>query len=278
MKHQISHYTYKKGAKIEWFFENNEELITIIYLTKHLRANGVLNIYLNLPYIPNARQDRVKGTEDVFTLKYFADIINYLDFNGAFCSFMTHIPTGPTADGPANTKINELIKIFYNKRIEAKRQGNTKLATTLKFMMCSCYGASIRKPKTIKHKYSNNIQGTINNQGDFVISCENKDAGFVNIIQPYVEHYSHPHFAKVILDGFNNKLNEIKSIVNILFQNIDAIVVNESDYLKLVQLGYIHPTELGKLKIEHVFKSMKFYNKMRWIGINEDGSEFKHCM
>ena len=202
----------------------------------------------------------------------------YLDFNGAFCSFMQYIPTGPTADGPANTKINELIKTFYNKRIEAKQQGNTKFATTLKFMMCSCYGVSIRKPKTIKHKYSDNIQGTINNQGDLVASHENKAAGFVNIIQPYVEHYNHPHFAKTILDGFNNKLNEIKSIVNVLFTNIDAIVVNEADYNKLNALGYIHPTELGKLKVEHVFESMTLYSKMRWIGINEDGSEFRHCM
>ena len=81
MKHQISHNTYKNGAKIEWFFENNEELITLIYLTKHLRELGVCDVYLNLPYIPNARQDRVKNSEDVFTLKYFADIINYLNFN-----------------------------------------------------------------------------------------------------------------------------------------------------------------------------------------------------
>ena len=82
MKQKLSHELYMNGAKIEWFFENNEELITVIYLTKHLRANGIQNVYLNLPYIPNARQDRVKGTEDVFTLKYFADVINYLDFNG----------------------------------------------------------------------------------------------------------------------------------------------------------------------------------------------------
>lgn len=82
MKQKVLCDMYLNGAKIEWLFENNEELITVIYLTKHLRANGVQNIYLNLPYIPNARQDRVKGTEDVFTLKYFADIINYLDFNG----------------------------------------------------------------------------------------------------------------------------------------------------------------------------------------------------
>ena len=33
-----------------------------------------------MPYIPNARQDRVKGPEDVFTLKYFANVINALGF------------------------------------------------------------------------------------------------------------------------------------------------------------------------------------------------------
>lgn len=78
---RLSHDIYEKGAVIDWFFENNEELITIIYLTKHLRENGVGDIFLNMPYVPNARQDRVKTPKDVFTLKYFADIINYLDFN-----------------------------------------------------------------------------------------------------------------------------------------------------------------------------------------------------
>jgi hypothetical protein len=201
----------------------------------------------------------------------------YLDFNGAYSSFMTHIPTGPSANGPANRKISELIRLMYNKRIEM-RSINPKLSKTIKFIMNSCYGTSIQKPKIIKHKYSTNISGTIDNQGDFVISTEAGNEGFVNIIQPYVEHYSHPHFAKVILDGFQQKVQEIKSIVNVLFQNIDAFIVNESDYNKLVELGYIHPTELGKLKVEHVFKSVRFYSKMKWIGINEDNSEFRHCV
>ena len=200
----------------------------------------------------------------------------YLDFNGAYTSFMSHIPTGSDLQG-RNTKINDLINIMYNKRLEAKAAGNNKLATTIKFLMNSCYGASIRKPKTIKHKFSENIAGTINNQGNLVVAHEDKEAGFVNILQPYVEHYSFPQFAKVILDGFNNKLQEIKSIVNVLFQNIDAIIVNEADYNKLLELGHVHPTELGKLKVEHIFSSVKFYNKMRWIAINEDGSEFRHC-
>lgn len=72
---------FPKGALIEWFFENNEELVALIYLTKHLRANGTVNIDLTMPYIPNSRMDRVKNTDDVFTLKYFADIINSLNFD-----------------------------------------------------------------------------------------------------------------------------------------------------------------------------------------------------
>ena len=82
MKQKPSFDVYHRGAEIDWFFENNEELITLIYLTKHLRTLGIKDVFLNLPYIPNARQDRVKSAEDVFTLKYFADIINYLNFNG----------------------------------------------------------------------------------------------------------------------------------------------------------------------------------------------------
>ena len=67
-------------AEIDWYYENDCELVTLIYLTKHLNAHGIGNIKLFMPYIPNARQDRVKSDEDVFTLKYFAQIINSLNY------------------------------------------------------------------------------------------------------------------------------------------------------------------------------------------------------
>lgn len=70
-----------REATIEWFYENDRELVALIYLTKHLRSHGITNLYLVMPYIPNARQDRVKSEEDVFTLKYFASVINDLDFD-----------------------------------------------------------------------------------------------------------------------------------------------------------------------------------------------------
>lgn len=70
----------ERTATITWLFENNEELVSLIYITRHLQEHGVDKIHLKMPYIPNARQDRVKADEDIFTLKYFAEVINALHF------------------------------------------------------------------------------------------------------------------------------------------------------------------------------------------------------
>lgn len=69
-----------EDAVLCWKFETNEEMVALYFLTRHLKAKGVNKIVLELPYIPNARQDRVKKPEDVFTLKYFAEFINSLGF------------------------------------------------------------------------------------------------------------------------------------------------------------------------------------------------------
>lgn len=68
-------------ATISWFYENDRELVALIYLAEHLKAHGCRDLRLLMPYIPNARQDRVKSSEDVFTLKYFAGVINSLGFS-----------------------------------------------------------------------------------------------------------------------------------------------------------------------------------------------------
>lgn len=83
LKREMQINEYYDDALIEWYFENNEELLTLIFLTKHLRSKDIIikDIDLFMPYIPNARQDRVKTGEDVFTLKYFAEVINWLGFS-----------------------------------------------------------------------------------------------------------------------------------------------------------------------------------------------------
>lgn len=70
----------EEEATLSWFFETNEETLAVVFLANHLQAHGCKRIHLFLPYIPNARQDRVKTEEDIFTLKYFAGLINSLGF------------------------------------------------------------------------------------------------------------------------------------------------------------------------------------------------------
>ena len=68
-------------VNLVWQFENNEELVVVYFVVKHLREHGATNLILHMPYIPNARMDRVKNEDEVFTLKYFADFINSLQFD-----------------------------------------------------------------------------------------------------------------------------------------------------------------------------------------------------
>ena len=70
-----------------WIYEKEEELITLYYLKRHVDTHYPNIIkYLGMPYIPNARMDRVHDSKDVFTLKWFAEIINSLKFDKVIVS------------------------------------------------------------------------------------------------------------------------------------------------------------------------------------------------
>lgn len=67
---------------IEWYYEGEAEMALLWYLVSHLREGGAgRTISLYLPYVPNARMDRVKARDEVFTLKYFALFLNSLAFD-----------------------------------------------------------------------------------------------------------------------------------------------------------------------------------------------------
>ena len=75
--------TFVDGVyRITWLYDNDGELFQLIALVKHLKSKARCRIWLNLPYVPNARMDRVKNSDEVFTLKAFADTINWLGFEG----------------------------------------------------------------------------------------------------------------------------------------------------------------------------------------------------
>ena len=69
--------SYNAHILIDWYYENDAELFTIICLRKHYSQYRAT---LFLEYCPHARMDRVKNSLDVFTLKYFAEVINSLNF------------------------------------------------------------------------------------------------------------------------------------------------------------------------------------------------------
>lgn len=67
---------------IHWNYESDAEMFALMCLVNHIRDHREdAYIELIMPYVPNARQDRVKSNEDIFTLKYFCQFINSLKFS-----------------------------------------------------------------------------------------------------------------------------------------------------------------------------------------------------
>lgn len=75
----------KTNNFIKWYYENDAELFTLICVVKHVNENfPEAKITLDVPFFPHSRMDRVKRSEEVFTLKYFADVINWLGFKAVY--------------------------------------------------------------------------------------------------------------------------------------------------------------------------------------------------
>ena len=69
------------GIFITWLYDGEEEMSQLYFLTNHLRQSyGASKIILTLPYVPNARMDRIQDKKECFTLKYFCQFINDLYF------------------------------------------------------------------------------------------------------------------------------------------------------------------------------------------------------
>lgn len=74
-----------KTVTVKWLYEGDSELFTLICVKRHIDYYfHDSDVVLDMPYIPHARMDRVKSTEDVFTLKYFAEVINSLHFTAVY--------------------------------------------------------------------------------------------------------------------------------------------------------------------------------------------------
>lgn len=72
-----------RNYEIVWLYEGDDEIFMLICIVKHLRSKMYNNVNFNLtmPYVVNGRLDRTHSDNEVFTLKYFTEIINNLNFN-----------------------------------------------------------------------------------------------------------------------------------------------------------------------------------------------------
>lgn len=72
---------YQNKNYIEWLYDSDSEMFTIMCIVDIIRRNGGEYISLDMPYTPHARMDRIKSPTENFTLKVFANWVNSLNFD-----------------------------------------------------------------------------------------------------------------------------------------------------------------------------------------------------
>jgi hypothetical protein len=204
-------------------------------------------------------------------IKHSTQLLYYLDIVGAYSSCIDGIPLTLDNDKERNYRINDLIQKLFTIRKELKESGNP-LAITIKFMMNSCFGYSMQKSKYITTKYSTNVDSRVDEMFDFVAKYSYKanGDGLVTTVNTFHPHFNHVQFAKVILDNYWLNVKGIMDFVDVLYWNIDAFLVNEEGYNKLLEIGMIGE-DLGQLKVECVFDEVVFKSARCWMGIKECG-------
>ncbi|MGN0496428.1 MAG: ribose-phosphate pyrophosphokinase [Lachnospiraceae bacterium] len=155
---RIEEATYK-GTRclwIDWFYEGNEELFYLMLVKRHLdRYFMNVDFNLRMPYIPNARMDRIKNEDEVFTLKYFCEFINSLNFTSVFV-LDSHSDVSAAL---LNRCVNDNPKAYIQKAIEEisgdiilyfPDAGAAKRYADLFPELMYCYGEKKRDWKTGK--------------------------------------------------------------------------------------------------------------------------------
>lgn len=69
---------------ITWLYDSDEELFTLACVVDWLKRLKYEYISLDVPYLPNARMDRIKQPLQNFSLKVFANIINSFGFSDVY--------------------------------------------------------------------------------------------------------------------------------------------------------------------------------------------------
>lgn len=77
---------FTKKANFTWKFASETEVLELMYMSGQIKERWGADIKttLYMPYLPNARMDRVYDKKEVFTLKYFCNLINSMNFDKVY--------------------------------------------------------------------------------------------------------------------------------------------------------------------------------------------------
>ena len=108
-----------KNYEIVWLYEGDYEIFMLICIVKHLRSKMYNNASFNLtmPYVVNSRLDRTHSDNEVFTLKYFAEIINDLKFNKVVIVDPHSIVSEALIDNVCILRPSDIISKFIGKML-----------------------------------------------------------------------------------------------------------------------------------------------------------------
>lgn len=79
-------YSSDMPVDINWCYDSDEELFTLSSTVNWIRriVGKYRKLTLHMPYVPNARMDRIKNVNENFSLKVFSEFINSLEFDTVF--------------------------------------------------------------------------------------------------------------------------------------------------------------------------------------------------
>lgn len=234
-----------RDIAIDWAFDSNDEMILLYMLVKHIRANfHVTNLTLNLPYIPNARRDRVKNINEIFTLKYFCDFINNLNFDAVIvCHPHSAVAPALLNNVIVNTSfLNYISNILKEEKIDiiCFPDEGAKRNFPEEFQLPVVYGSKIRdwETKEIKKVFLNASEDVSLRDKNILIVDDICGTGktFDNIVKVLKEYKPKKitcyatHCENTLFENkfFNNKCFLDDELINKLYTT-DSIFTNKMD-------------------------------------------------
>lgn len=151
--------------------KSSKEVMQLVLLTDAIRRlsdNGNVRYYLNMPYVPYARQDRVMEEGEALSIKAFSSIINGLKYDRVFVSDPHSDVTAAVLDNlvikdqtecfieTLNDSWNKPFRLTKDTLIVAPDSGSRKKAAkTAKY-----YGLNLVEAGKVRDVSTGNITGT----------------------------------------------------------------------------------------------------------------------